>query len=116
MKRTFLLFCALILTGRVAGADVTRVDVKSRAAVGSSGYEKVVGTVHFAIDPRDPRNRVIADIEKAAVNTQGKIEFSSDFYLLRPLDAARSNGVALVEVSNRGRKGLLTGFSQAPVN
>ncbi len=114
MKQVFLLCCGLILAARVAGAEVTKVDVASRTPVGGSGYEKVVGTVHFAIDPKDPRNRVIADLDKAAVNAQGKVEFSSDFYLLRPLDAARSNGVALVEVSNRGRKGLLSGFNRAP--
>jgi hypothetical protein len=112
MKRTFLLFCALALLSRVAGAEVTRIEIASRTAVGA-GYEKVAGTVHFAIDPKDARNRVIADIDKATVNALGKVEFSSDFYLLRPLDAARSNGVALVEVSNRGRKGLLSGFSRA---
>jgi hypothetical protein len=39
--------------------------------------------------------------------------FSADLYILRPKDAARSNEVALIEASNRGRKGLLTGFSRA---
>ena len=90
------------------------MDVAKRTPIGTSGYEKVVGTVHFAIDPKDPRNRVIADLDKALVNGQGKVEFSSDFYLIRPSDPARSNGVALVEVSNRGRKGLLGLFSRAP--
>ena len=85
-----------------------------RAAIGASGYEKVFGTAHFAVDPKDPRNRVIVDLDKAAVNAQGKIEFSADFYLMRPSDAGRANGVALVEVSNRGRKGLLSGFNRGP--
>ena len=42
----------------------------------------------------------IAELDRAPVNAQGKVEFSSDFYILRPRDAARSNGVALVEVYN----------------
>ena len=71
-----------------AGAEVTRVDIAGRAAIGASGYEKVFGTAHFAIDPKDPRNRVIVDLEKAAVNAQGKVEFSADFYLMRPTDAS----------------------------
>ena len=32
--------------------------------------------------------------------------------MLRPIDAARSNGIALVDVVNRGRKTILTGFNR----
>jgi hypothetical protein len=107
-------FGAVAFIASPAGAEVTKVDIAGRAAVGASGYEKVFGTAHFAIDPKDPRNRVIVGLDKAAVNAQGKVEFSADFYLMRPTDVSRTNGVALVEVSNRGRKGLLSGFNRAP--
>jgi hypothetical protein len=95
-----------------AGAEVTRVDVTSRAVVGASGYEKIVGTAHFSVDPKDPHNRVIADIDKAPLNAAGRVEFSGDVCILRPLDAARANGVALVDVVNRGRKTILTSFNR----
>jgi len=91
-------------------AEVTRVEVKTRADVGASGYEKIVGTAHFAVDPKSPRNSVIADIGKAPVNASGRVEFSADLYILRPKDAARSNNIALVEVLNRGRKLVVNGF------
>ncbi len=81
--------------------------------VGTSGYEKIVGTIHFAVDPSDPRNRVIVDLDKAPTNAQHRVEFAADLYILRPKDSARANGVALVEVSNRGRKGLLSTFNRA---
>ncbi|MGE3178089.1 MAG: alpha/beta hydrolase domain-containing protein [Vicinamibacterales bacterium] len=114
MKRTcFVLIGCLGLAGS-ASADVSRVEVKTRAAVGASGYEKVSGTVHFALDPKDPHNRVIEHLDRAPLGPGGKVEFSSNFYLLRPIDAARSNGIALVEVSNRGRKGMLPGFNRGP--
>jgi hypothetical protein len=29
------------------------------------GYEKIVGTIHFAVDPRNPRNTVTVDLDKA---------------------------------------------------
>ena len=32
-----------------AEAEVVRVDVAKRVDVGMSGYEKIVGTVHFAV-------------------------------------------------------------------
>jgi hypothetical protein len=116
MRKTSLVLLALAsLAGSAlrADAEVVRVDVSKRADVGTSGYEKIVGTIHFAVDPNDARNRVIVDLDKAATNASHRVEFSADLYILRPRDLARSNGVALVEVSNRGRKGLLTSFSRA---
>lgn len=105
---------ALLLTAAApaARADVTRVEVKTRAPIGTSGYEKIAGLVYFAVNPRTAANSVIADLEKAAPNHDGKVEFSADFYILRPLDAARSNHVALVDVPNRGRKMVLSGFNR----
>lgn len=114
MKKALLAWCAVALVAPSVRAEVTKIEVKSRAAVGQSGYEKVLGTVHFALDPKHSRNRVIVDLDKAPVNGQGRVEFSSDFYLLRPVDTARANGVALLEVSNRGRKGLIGTFSRGP--
>jgi hypothetical protein len=55
---------------------------------------------------------VIVDLDKAQKNAQGRVEFSADLFILRPR-TAKSNGVALIEVSNRGSKGLLSGFSRA---
>lgn len=87
-----------------ARAEVTKVDVASRADVGTSGYEKIVGVAHFDVDPKDPRNAVVVDLDKAPTNAAGHVEFSADVYILKPKDPARANGVALVDVLNRGRK------------
>src|SRR6266566_3835693 len=106
---------ALVAVASVAFGEVTRVDVTSRTAIGTSGYEKIVGIAHFALNPKDPRNRVIADIDKAPVNGDGLVEFSGDICILRPLAASRSNGVALVDVVNRGRKTILTTFDRGAV-
>jgi hypothetical protein len=90
-----------------ADAELTRVDVTTRADIAGTGYEKIVGTAHFAVDPKDPHNRVIADIDKAPVNADGRVEFSSDIYIVRPKDPAKSNGVAFLDVVNRGNKTLM---------
>jgi alpha/beta hydrolase family protein len=103
-----LLLCVLCAAAR---ADVVRVDVATRADVGTSGYEKIVGTIHFAVDPKHPRNRVVVDLDKAPVNDKGLVEFSSDLYILRP-KATPGNGVALVDILNRGNKVVLNGFNR----
>jgi len=114
MIRRILLLTAFVALAIRVDAEVTRVDITTRSDVGNSGYEKIVGTVHFAVDPKDPRNRVIVDLDKAPTNAAGQVEFSADLYILRPKDANKSSGVAFVEVLNRGRKLSLGGFNRAP--
>ncbi len=89
-------------------AEVTRVEISSRQDVlggksfGTIGaYEKLSGKVYFAIDPNNQRNKIIADIDKAPRNSQGKVEFSADLFILRPKDPSRGNGVLLFDVPNR---------------
>jgi hypothetical protein len=81
-----------------ASAEVTKVEVSSRTDIGG-GYEQVVGRIHFAVDPKNPRNAVIADIDKAPRNAAGLVEFSSDFSLQRPISGG--NGAALVLIDVR---------------
>ncbi|MEW6322263.1 MAG: alpha/beta hydrolase domain-containing protein [Acidobacteriota bacterium] len=101
-------------------ADVVRIEVTSRAdvlggrAFGAAGaFETLVGKIHFAVDPDHRVNRIITDIGLAPRNAGGKVEFASDFYLIKPKDPARGNGTLLYEVSNRGGKGMLGFFNFA---
>jgi hypothetical protein len=103
---------ALVLVAASADAQVTRVEVRSRADVlggrslGLAGpYEALEAKLHFAIDPRDPHNRAIADIDRAPTNAQGRVEFSADLFVVKPKDPSRGNGAIVLEVPNRGRRG-----------
>ena len=104
----------IALVPRATIAEVTRVEVTSRVDAlsgkpfGLAGpYEKIIGKVFFAVDPDDPRNKSIVDIEKAPRDAQGRVEFSADLYVLAPKDSARGNGATLFDVSNRGRKNVI---------
>src|SRR5215472_1180381 len=104
----------LILLTAAAQARVVRVEVLSRSDIqdgqpfGTTGvYEKITGRVYFAVDPANVHNRQIVDLGLAARNAQGEVEFSSDFYLLRPKQIDLGNRAVLFEVSNRGGKGIL---------
>ncbi len=117
MSRTIaLLLAAVLASGAVAHAEVTRVEIAKRADIGVSGYEKMAGTVYFAVDPKEPHNRIVVDLDKAPRNAAGLVEFSSDMYVIRPKDAARGNGSALVEVSNRGGRGAIRLFNRGGPN
>ena len=83
-------------------------------AFGLAGpYEKLVGTAHFAVDPDLPQNQIIVDLKLAPRNAHGEVEFSSDFYLLKPVDPSRSNGRLFYEAGNRGSKRILQIFQKA---
>jgi hypothetical protein len=90
-------------------AEVTRVTVTSRTIVaggqsfGATGpYERLVGRIEFALDPADPHNVGIVDLNHARCDADGRVHFSSDLNVLRPIDPAKGNGVLLFGISNRG--------------
>jgi len=108
----------LSLSSAPLHAEVVRIEVKSRADIlggksfGSAGaYEKLSGRIYFAVDPHNSANQIITDIDKAPKNAAGKVEFSSDFYMIKPKDPGRGNGTVLYEVSNRGGKGMIGFFN-----
>lgn len=112
VRRTLGWFVAAValLAALPARAEVTRLEITSRIDLPAFGYEKIVGRVFFAVDPRDPHNAIVVDLDKAPKNAQGRVEFSADFYALRPKSGG--NGVALVDIVNRGNL-TFTRFNRA---
>jgi hypothetical protein len=95
-----------------AEARVVKVRVERREKV-PYGYEKVTGKVEFALDPGQAMNKNIVDLNLAPRNPHGDVEFTADFYLLKPVDPARGNGRLFYEVGNRGGKSMLRTFQKA---
>src|SRR5687767_15288543 len=118
----FLVLFTFVVQGSVF-AEVTKVTIATRETVangqdfGSTGaYEKLAGTIEFALDPSDRHNKAIVDLEHAAKGPDGKVHFTADLFVLQPADPARGNGVLLFEISNRGSKGMLGRFNRAQNN
>ncbi len=110
----------IVLLPAVASAEVAKVTIANRVTVaggqafGTTGpYEKLTGTIEFALDPKEPHNARITDLGRAAQDASGRVHFTSDMMVLRPTDPAKGNGVLLFEVINRGRLGLLDRFNSA---
>ena len=102
---------ASVLFSLSAQAEVIRFEVQESApafegrSFGSVGpYVRITGRATIAVDPADPRNAVIADIDKAPRDERGFVEATADVVLLRPADPLRANGTLLVDVPNRGTK------------
>ena len=112
----------LLAEAHITRIDVTRVESPAFGGTpfGEAGpYEKVVGRAFGEVDPRDPRNAVIVDINLAPRNARGMVEYSTDIYILRPVDASKGNHRVFFEINNRGNNfsfGLLNNAPAAVVN
>jgi hypothetical protein len=80
---------------------VTHLEVTNRRPY-AFDYERIDGKLHFAVDPANPANAGIVDLDKAARDAEGRVRFVADFLLLQPTDASRSNRRLLHFVVNRG--------------
>jgi len=96
----------LAITDRDAFAD-------GRAFGGTGAYERVVGRAHFEVDPEAPEHRTVVDLAHAPRTAYGLVEFTADFFLLRPAFLERGNRRLLAEFSNRGNKRALQFFNDA---
>jgi hypothetical protein len=116
-RQPIVVAALLLVLAPVAGpvrAEVERVEITSRAVLaagatfGDTGpYEKIRGRLHYAVDPADPANAAIVDLELAPRGADGKVRFQGDFLLLKPVDLTRGNGRLLYDVNNRGNLYLL---------
>lgn len=104
----------ILLIPAVAFSAVTRVDVSQRSDVPQTNYEQIVGKVYFAVDPKLAANKIIVDIDRAPRNSKGLVEFSADLFVLKP--KTKSNGTALLEISNRGGRGMESMFNLSSRN
>src|SRR5438067_9572852 len=120
--RQLLLAITVLLLG-TAHAAVTKVEVSSSGpfaegkAFGDVGaYTRITGRFHGELDPNLPANKGIVDLARAPRNARGKVEYSADFDILRPADAAKGNGTLLYDVTNRGSKRALGDFNDTSVS
>jgi len=80
----------------VALVDVSQVRITDGASVGG-----------------DPLNAVIFDLDKAPRNSNGRVEYTTEFLILRPVDMRKGNGKIFYGINNRGNTGALGGLNDA---
>ena len=64
-------------------------------------YRVLQGRAYGELDPRDPHNRIITDIDLAAKDSRGLVEYVATFTLYAPVHPA-PKAVLLYDVVNRG--------------
>ena len=113
MRQKTLLALAVgaALAAPAAQARITEVNITSRTIAfggyswpGVGQYERIVGIAKGEVNPSDRRNSVIVDIELAPRNARGNVEYSFNFYLLKPVDLSKGAHRVMYEPPNRGGK------------
>ena len=125
MKKKLAFLVALsallgIAAPQAADARVTRFIVEERVPFapgtewGSAGaYERLKGTAYLEVDPADPLNAVIVNLDRAPRNARGLVEFSAPFFILKPVDLKRGNQKLWYGINNRSNC-IELGFSTFP--
>ncbi len=101
-----------VVTAPVAEARITKIQITTHESPTFGGYswpgvgqyEKIAGKAFGEVDPTNPQNSLIVDIGRAPVNAKGHVEYSFDFYILKPIDLSKGAHKVMYEPPNRGRK------------
>src|SRR5580704_7714980 len=94
---------SLVGVSAAAEARITSIVVTTKTSpafggqsFGSVGqYEQLDGTALGEIDPKDPLNAAIQDIELAPRNSRGMVEYSMDISILKPINTSLGNHTIL---------------------
>ena len=79
-------------------------------------YEKLRGTACGELDPADPRNSVITDLQLAPRNERGMVEYSTDIFILKPVNVELGSRRVLLDFNNRGQMRMAFLNSARPTN
>jgi hypothetical protein len=112
------LLCTVLLVCAPARARVTRIVVDETLSpafckgevcrsYGAGGqYEQLAGRAWGELDPNDPLNSLITDIQLVK-EPDGKARYVATWVITRPIDRSKASGMMWHEVPNRGRPVLL---------
>ena len=97
-------FCgSTAVYGEIVDFSVTRAEPAfGGKTFGKSGrYLRIEGVATGLLDPSDPRNKVIVDLDKAPVDHNGRVKYKVDVAIMRPEQGG--NGSLVYSVTNRSR-------------
>ena len=92
-----------------ANAKVTRIVIERKnspafdgANFGTAGqYEQLIGKAYGELDPKDPHNAIIQDINLAPKNAKGMVEYMATFQITKPIDMSKASHLMWHDVPNR---------------
>jgi hypothetical protein len=121
MLQFLLLFISSLAMSSLAHGMITKLVIEKREPFANGhefaitgAYEKLAGKVYGEVDPKNPLNKIIVNLDKAPRNQQGRVEYWTDLYILKPVDMKRGNGKIFYDAPNRGSKRILMFLNDGP--
>ena len=109
-----LLVCGLssVVEARIVRLEIVRTEPAfAGQSYGNAGpYRHIIARAYGEVDPADPKNAIIQDLNLAPRNARGMVEYSTELEILKPADMSRGSGTLLFEVVNRGNKLVFGNF------
>jgi hypothetical protein len=106
-----LLATSMLAATTVAQARTTQIQILNRGTAfgghsfpGVGQYEFITGIATGEVNPTNPQNAIITDIQLAPKNARGNVVYQHNFYILQPLDFSKGNRKMMYEPPNRGGK------------
>jgi hypothetical protein len=101
-----LVFIVVEADARITHIEITKSEpaFKGRSFGDVGAYEHLTGQVTGELDPADPANSGIQDINLAPRNERGMVEYVTNIEFLKPANMAKGNRILFFEVNNRGNK------------
>ena len=113
----FVFLVVVVLFPMPSFAEITKIVIDKREpfAAGhefgvSGAYEKLIGKAYGEIDPKKHHNKNIINLKNAPLNNRGRVEYSMDMLILKPVDMQRGNQTIFYDVVNRGNQALRVNF------
>ncbi len=96
---------ALLAFAPTAQARVTKIVIDDTQPLTATGqtipYQQISGRAFGELDPRDPLNGIIQDIERGK-DADGKVRYVASFVLTKPVEMSQASGLMWHDVPNRG--------------
>lgn len=108
-----ILMLAGLFLSSPAHARITKIVIEKREVFAgghefpvTGAYEKIVGKAYGEVDPKNPLNKTIVNLDKAPRNGNGNVEYWVEVSVLKPVDMRRGNGTIFYDTLNRGNKAM----------
>ena len=113
----FVFLVVVVLLPMPSFAEITKIVIDKREpfAAGhefgvTGAYEKLIGKAYGEVDPKKHHNKNIINLKNAPLNGRGRVEYSMDMLILKPIDMQRGNQTIFYDVVNRGNQALRVNF------
>jgi len=108
-----ILMLAAVFLSAPAHARITKIVIEKREPFAgghefpvTGAYEKLTGKAYGEVDPKNPLNKPIVNLDKAPRNASGSVEYWVEISILKPVDMRRGNGTIFYDTLNRGNKAM----------